>query len=202
MLLKFLYQSSDMNGTRKAAGFGELIMNEMLDCGKEKRLQYHWPVWFGADYNDILSQGQMVDISSQDATFTCYADTCPQPGENISTRFSVPRYDSDGSFDMESFIRAGHIYRVEELSPFLRRVAIQFAEHLPFRPGEFSSIQSQVRHTNENLAATEAKAFAESTSEPIESVVQEFVGVKDAPEAIEAQAFTDEVERNSESVGI
>ena len=111
-------------------------MGDNIERRTERRLRYNWPVWFAEDYNDILAQGQMVDISSGGAAFTCYADNCPTAGDHITARFSVPRYEDSDAFDLESFIRDGNICRVEEVSPFIRRVAIQFAEPLPFRPGE------------------------------------------------------------------
>jgi len=104
---------------------------------REQRLRYQWPVWFAEDFNGTLSQGQMVDISSGAAAFTCYADeSCPYAGQDITARFSIPRLGPDESFDMESFTRTGHICRVDEVNRFVRRVAIQFAEPLPFKPGE------------------------------------------------------------------
>ena len=103
----------------------------------EQRLRYHWPIWFAEDFNDALSQGQMIDISSRAAAFTCYNDgSCPDPGQEITTRFSVPRFGPDDSFDMANFTRSAHICRVDNVNSFLRRVAIQFAEPLPFKPGE------------------------------------------------------------------
>ncbi|MHC4388446.1 MAG: hypothetical protein ACYSX1_07540 [Planctomycetota bacterium] len=94
----------------------------------------------------MLSQGQMVDISSNGAAFTCYADdSCPYPGQHITARFSVPHLGPDDSFDMESYIRAGNICRVEEVSRFVRRVAIQFAEPLPFKPGEQARNEADTR---------------------------------------------------------
>ena len=103
----------------------------------EKRLRYYWPIWFAEDFDDTLSQGQMVDLSSRGAAFTCHADErCPHPGQHITARFSVPLYGPDGSFDMENFTRSGHICRVENVNSFLRRIAVQFAEALPFKPGE------------------------------------------------------------------
>lgn len=112
-------------------------MDNKSERRKEKRLRYHWPVWFAEDFNEILSQGQMVDISSGGAAFTCHADeSCPHPGQQITARFSVPRFGEDDSFDMASFTRAGQICRVDSVSRFLRRVAVQFAESLPFKPGE------------------------------------------------------------------
>jgi hypothetical protein len=112
----------------------------------EQRLRYHWPIWFAEDFNDILSQGQMVDISSGGAAFTCYADdSCPCPGQHITARFSVPRFGSEDSFDMANFVRSGHICRVDEVDRFLRRVAIQFAEPLPFKPGEQAESESDAQ---------------------------------------------------------
>ena len=37
----------------------------------EQRLRYHWPIWFAEDFDEELSQGQMVNISSRAAAFTC-----------------------------------------------------------------------------------------------------------------------------------
>lgn len=111
-------------------------MMEKTERRIEKRLRYSWPVWFAENFNDMLTQGQMIDISSRGAAFSCYADRCPWPGQHITTRFSVPRYDEENSFDLQNFIRDGHICRVDEISPYIRRVAIQFAQPLPFRPGE------------------------------------------------------------------
>ena len=121
-------------------------MNENSDRRREQRLRYRWPVWFAEDFGETLSQGEMVDISSKAAAFTCYADeSCPHAGQNITARFSVPRLGPDDSFDMESFVRSGHISRVDELDRFLRRVAIQFAEPLPFKPGEQASSEADTR---------------------------------------------------------
>ena len=113
---------------------------------REQRLRYHWPIWFAEDINGTLSQGQMVDISSRSAAFTCYADeSCPCAGQDITARFSVPRLGPDDSFDMENFTRGGHICRVDEVDRFLRRVAIQFAEPLPFKPGEQAGSESEAQ---------------------------------------------------------
>lgn len=103
----------------------------------EQRLCYHWPIWFAQDVNGDLSQGQMIDLSSRGAAFTCYADDrCPCPGQHLTARFSIPQYGRDNSFDMVDFIRAGRVCRVDGVNNALRRVAIQFSEPLPLRPGE------------------------------------------------------------------
>lgn len=114
-------------------------MNNVSEKRMEDRLRYSWPVWFAENFNDVLAQGQMVDVSSGGAAFTCYADKCPTAGDSITTRFSVPRHDASDPFDLENFIRQGHICRVDELSPFVRKVAVQFAEPLPFKPADVNN---------------------------------------------------------------
>jgi hypothetical protein len=112
-------------------------MTDTSERRREKRLRYHWPVWFAEDFNGILSQGQMVDVSSGGAAFTCVADnTCPNPGQNITARFSVPRYLPDTSFDVNDYVRTGSVCRIDFLPNNLRRVAVRFQQPLPFHPGE------------------------------------------------------------------
>jgi hypothetical protein len=118
-------------------------MDENADRRIEKRLRYYWPIWFAEDFGDILSQGQMADVSSKAAAFTCYQDSCPSLGQQITARFSVPRYGPDDSFAMANFTRSGLVTRVDDVSKFSRRVALQFAEPLPFRPGEQSDDETQ-----------------------------------------------------------
>lgn len=112
-------------------------MTDVLERRREKRLRYHWPVWFSEDFSGMLLQGQMVDVSSGGAAFTCcIGSKCPDPGQNITTRFSVPRYLPDTSFDVNDYIRTGSVCRIDCLPNGLRRVAVQFQNPLPFRPGE------------------------------------------------------------------
>jgi hypothetical protein len=112
-------------------------MSDNQERRREERLRYHWPIWFAEDYAGDLTQGQMADVSSGGAAFTYYNDgTCLYPGQTLTARFSVPRYGPEGSFDMVDFIRSGSVCRVEAVNNMLRRVAICFAEPLPFRPGE------------------------------------------------------------------
>ena len=127
-------------------------MESNTDRRTEQRLRYHWPVWFAEDFNKILSQGQMVDISSTGAAFTCYShENCPYPGQNVTTRFSVPFYGPDESFEMASFTRVGTVRRVDDVNEFLRKTAIEFAEPLPFKPGE--QTENEV-DTEQNLTAS------------------------------------------------
>ena len=121
-------------------------MNTNNERRKERRLRYHWPIWFAEDFNETLIQGQMVDVSSEGAAFTCYADEdCPSPGQNVTARFSVPRFGPNESFDMASFTRLGRICRVDNVNKFLRRIAVQFAEPLSFKPGEQTNNESETQ---------------------------------------------------------
>lgn len=121
-------------------------MNEDNEKRLENRLRYHWPVWFAEDFNEALSQGQMVDISSGGAAFT-YQDKgdCPYLGQHVTARFSVPRFNAEDSFDMASYTRTARICRVDQVNSFMRRIAVQFVEPLPFRPGEQSDSEADTR---------------------------------------------------------
>ncbi|MCK5172096.1 MAG: hypothetical protein KAR47_01820 [Planctomycetes bacterium] len=167
------------------------------DRRKEKRLQYNWPVWF-ADYYDgdvELTQGQMFDITSESATFTCYADKCPMKGEQITTRFSVPKYGDGDSFDMEHFIRSGKVLRIEQMSDFVRKVAFEFAEALPFKPGEVEDSEALAIDTNEELTANKAKEFAEDVMTTIGAAKLEGVSdiVNDNLQVEEANTFAEDI---------
>ena len=121
-------------------------MIETEERRREERFRYHWPVWFAEDFNDVLVQGQMVDVSSNGAAFTCHSDESnPYPGQQLTTRFSVPQFGTDDSFDMANFTRSGYVLRVDEVNSFLCRVAMQFADPLPFRPGEQADSDEEMR---------------------------------------------------------
>lgn len=111
-------------------------MSDWTEKRIEKRLRYSWPIWFGDNFEGVLSQGQMVDISSGGAAFTCYNDANIDLGQDITARFSVPKYENDDSFDMENFICSGSVCRVQPINNCVRKVAIQFSQSLPFKPGE------------------------------------------------------------------
>ena len=49
-----------------------------------------------------------------------------------------PHFEDEEAFDMANFTRSGHVCRVENVNNHIRRVAIQFGEALPFKPGEQS----------------------------------------------------------------
>jgi hypothetical protein len=154
----------------------DCTVNDIAERRAEKRLRYNWPIWFAEDYNDSLIQGQMVDVSSGGAAFTCYADRCPRAGDRITARFSVPRYGAGEAFDLENFMRSGHICRVDELSSFVRRVAVRFGEPLPFKPGEIEDTEalavnvpaaSAQRDENGELTSIEEREAA-AMAEPLQ----------------------------------
>jgi hypothetical protein len=128
-------------------------MTKNKDRRTEQRLRYCWPIWFAEDFNDTALQGQMVDLSSRAAAFTCYAaDGCPNNGQHVTLDFSVPRYGSEGSFDMANFTRSGYVHRVDNVNSFLRRIVVQFAKPLPFKPGEQENEESETQQVLEPIA--------------------------------------------------
>ena len=119
-------------------------MDNGIERRREQRLRYHWPVWFAEDFNENLSQGQMVDVSSGGAAFTYYANQCHTwPGQQITAKFSVPQFGEEDSFELASFTRVGNVCRVEQINDFTRRVAVQFAEPLSFKPAEQITVENE-----------------------------------------------------------
>jgi hypothetical protein len=110
---------------------------------REQRLRYQWPIWFAEDFNGTLSQGQMVDVSSGGAAFTCHVDeSCPCLGQDLTARFSVPCFGAEDSFEMANFTRPARVCRIDNVNSFVRRIAVQFAEPLPFKPGEQANTEA------------------------------------------------------------
>ncbi|OHB76763.1 MAG: hypothetical protein A2Z25_17785 [Planctomycetes bacterium RBG_16_55_9] len=112
-------------------------MDGQNELRTEHRLLYRWPIWITDDATGQMMQGQMVDISSEAASFTCYAyEVCLSPSQQITAHFSVPLCGLGGSFAVRNFTRSGYAYRVDQVNKVLHRVTAQFIEPLPFRPGE------------------------------------------------------------------
>lgn len=107
----------------------------------EERLSYKWPILFAEDFTQSVAEGVMIDVSSGGLAFMCRADeSCPKPGQQLATRFSIPRTDDDDSSAMTSFTRVGKVLRVDTLNVSLRKVAIQFDEPLTLKPCEQATI--------------------------------------------------------------
>ena len=120
---------------------GTMMMDENKKRRREDRLQYKWPVWFAEDFEQTLAEGLMVDVSSGGMAFICNDDeNCPQVGQRLTARFSIPRSEQDDPSDMTSFTRTGRVLRVDSVNALLCQVAIQFEEPLSLKPCEQACI--------------------------------------------------------------
>jgi c-di-GMP-binding flagellar brake protein YcgR len=104
---------------------------------REQRLKLSGSVWFNADGNDKTLQGQLVDMSSSGMAFTCYNKKgLPAHGQHIIARFAVPWFTPDGDIQNRKFTRTAKVCRIGNANSYLKRIAVQFAEPLPFKPAE------------------------------------------------------------------
>lgn len=116
-------------------------MDRTNERRKEQRVYCHWPVWFTEGLGKMLYQGQMLDISSEGAAFTCPPEKkFPNPGQKVTAHFSVPRLGLDDASDMTIFTRISHIYRVDNIGKSLRRVAVRFDEPLNLKPSKLKAV--------------------------------------------------------------
>ena len=101
-------------------------MKKTKERRREQRLRYELPVWFAEGEDEPSVQAVMIDISSGGMAFICDADVnCPSVGQQLTMRFSVPRYGTDCS-DMHEITRTGCVFRINELNESRHRVAVQF----------------------------------------------------------------------------
>jgi hypothetical protein len=104
---------------------------------KEQRLQYSSGIWFSPANGSKTWQGQMLNVSSGGMAFTCYnRRSCPDVGQSITTQFTVPWFTPDGNIQSRKFTRTAKICRVNNENSFLKKIAVQFADPLPFQPAE------------------------------------------------------------------
>lgn len=109
-------------------------MEEPQNKRREERLSYQWPVLFARDFAEAVSEGVMTNVSSGGIAFLYKTDeNCPQVGQEIALRFSLPHSDDD-SFNMTSFTRTGRVLRVETKSNSSCQISVQFNEPLTFKP--------------------------------------------------------------------
>lgn len=106
-------------------------MNKVKERRKEKRFHYELPVSFGEDLDVAVFHGVMVDISSSGMAFICdFNDNCPKVGQQLTTRFSIPRFGTNSS-DMQDITRTGQVLRIDTIDESRCRVAISF-DNPPF----------------------------------------------------------------------
>ena len=108
----------------------------------EERLQHKWPVMFSEDFTQRVDQGLMVDISSGGIAFDCNTENyVPQPGQTLTVKFSLPRFDEADTEAMVSITRTGRICRIDNVNASVCRVAIQFDKPLTLKPYELANIE-------------------------------------------------------------
>ncbi|MBW8001400.1 MAG: PilZ domain-containing protein [Planctomycetes bacterium] len=109
----------------------------------ESRLPYRRAVWFAEDLRKKLNRAVMCDVSSGGMSFTfCPDENPPQHGQQIATRFNVPKLRDNGSSTSVKFDRIGRICRIDKINNTLNRIAVQFTTPLPFVPTEQLNDQS------------------------------------------------------------
>lgn len=131
-------QHPDDNKPKEMSDIKQFKQTKFNERRREQRLYYCRPMWYSQSFNKTLYKGQMVDVSSSGLGFTCCM-TKENPlvtQQQITTRLDVPRFDTDGSYDMVRFDRVGRICRVEKVDSSIHRIALQFAQPLPFKPAE------------------------------------------------------------------
>lgn len=128
-------------------------MQKTRENRQEQRLCYDWPMRFAGGFGQTLLLGKMIDVSSWGGAFTYEADdNCPQPGQQLTALFSVPRFGTGRGYDMASYKRTCRICRVDDIDRSLRRIAIQFSEPLFFKPGEQGITDSDAKKRLEAVA--------------------------------------------------
>jgi len=119
-------------------------MDDSNERRREERLGYQWPVWFSEDFTQTMSQGLMVDVASGGIAFICDRNgESLRDGQNLTIRFSIPRFEGDDPTATVSITRTGNIRRIENLKDGSRRVAIQFDIPLAVRPAEVTSLKAR-----------------------------------------------------------
>jgi hypothetical protein len=114
---------------------------------QEERLDYRWPVWFSEDFTQGMTQGLMVDVSSGGLAFHCGRESrCPQSGQHLTVRFSIPRFEGHDPTATVSVTRTGEVRRVDETEHGLRRIAIEFDLPLTVRPAEIVSLNAACKN--------------------------------------------------------
>jgi len=111
-------------------------MSDFNEKRCERRLSYGWPMWFCRENDAEFLQGQMVDVSSTHAAFTCNSQFCPEAKDILVTRISVPEYMSEDEFEAKDFTRFCTVFRVDQMNPLLKLIVVKFTAPLPFKPGE------------------------------------------------------------------
>ena len=113
-------------------------MEQSNEKRREHRLGYKLPLMFGPSADDMFSQGLMLDIASGGVAFLCQENdyNCPKVGQDITVKFSIPRFDQNDPSATVSIMRSGKVCRAEKFKQNYFRIAIQFDKPLSLKPGE------------------------------------------------------------------
>jgi len=102
--------------------------------------------------------GQMFDLSSRAMAMLFYAnESCPHADDSITVTFDVPRFDSEGALGATSHSCIGRVTRLDNLNSRVNRIAVEFTEQLPFRPGEQGVSDSDAQQTLDGAVKVEER---------------------------------------------
>jgi hypothetical protein len=122
--------------------FWSILMSDGSERRTEKRLQYNWPVIYSEDFTRRVDQGLMIDISSSGIAFDCDVEKyVPEPGQTLTVKFSLPRFDDKDPEAVVSIARTGCVCRADKVNSSVYRVAIQFDKPLTLKPYELANIE-------------------------------------------------------------
>ncbi|MBM4025375.1 MAG: PilZ domain-containing protein [Planctomycetes bacterium] len=116
-------------------------MGNTIENRHEPRLAYRWPVWFGEDVTRAVFPGLMEDVSSGGLAFTCQADQGHlRQGQQLTVRFSLPRFDGRDTQATVGITRTGHICWAAPAGPGAWRIGLQFDVPLSLKPAEEAAL--------------------------------------------------------------
>ncbi|MHA2033387.1 MAG: hypothetical protein ACW99Q_28785 [Candidatus Kariarchaeaceae archaeon] len=81
-------------------------------------------------------QGQMINISSTHAAFTCDPRFNPDPKDVLVVQINVPKFISKDNYEKRDYTRFCTIFRLGKMDLSLNLIVVKFTAPLPFRPGE------------------------------------------------------------------
>ena len=111
----------------------------------EQRLLYRWPVWFGEDTTQMVHSGLMVDVSSSGMAFTCKtAHDLLRTGQQLTVRFSLPRFDEQDPAATVGITRTGQICWVIAVGGGYK-IGFQFDTLLSLQPAEQAALTTIYR---------------------------------------------------------
>ena len=126
-------------------------MDNGAEQRQEQRLAYRWPIWFSEDLTQAVFLGLMEDVSSGGIAFSCTADHGHlQQGQQLTVRFSIPRFDDSDPLATVGVTRTGQVRWVTPASSGTHRVGLQFDTPLSLKPAEEAALATMCHATAPN----------------------------------------------------